>query len=407
MKRRAPQGVALIAIAYLGYVSLGLPDGLLGVAWPSMRATFTQPLDALGALLAAATVGYLASSTAVASLLARMSIGVLLGTSCAATATALALIAVAPAWPIVVLAGALLGAGGGAIDAGLNTHFATHHGPRTMSWLHACYGIGAFLGPLLMTSVLAASLEWRWGYALVAAAQLALAAAFLASRRGWPRLPAPEDRRQVDRLGALGLLPARLGVTCFFLYTGIEAGAGQWSFTLMTEGRGEDPVAAGLWVSAYYVALTVGRVAYGAVESSVSDVIALRACIAAGVVGSALVALSLGSAVSFGGLVLLGLACAPIYPALIAATRAASVLPTLRRPSGRRSVRPSSVPRSSRDSWACLPRASGSRSLARASSRSAWLCSSRTRRSCAPHGSRSSNPRTPHAGRSAHVPAFR
>lgn len=137
MTRTSRGALALIAIAYLGYVSLGLPDGLLGVAWPSMRATFVQPLDALGPLLASATIGYLASSTAVASLLTRMGIGVLLGVSCAATAAALFFIASAPIWPVVILAGALLGAGGGAIDAGLNTHFATHHGARTMSWLHA------------------------------------------------------------------------------------------------------------------------------------------------------------------------------------------------------------------------------------------------------------------------------
>mgnify|MGYP000032270899 CR=1 FL=1 len=312
--------LALIAIAYLGYVSLGLPDGLLGVAWPSMRATYRQPLDALGPLLATSTLGYLATSTAVASLLARMSIGVLLGASCAATATALLAIATAPSWAAVVLAGALLGAGGGAIDAGLNTHFATHHGPRTMSWLHACYGIGALSGPLVMTAVLAASLDWGWGYVLVAVAQLALAAAFLATRRGWPALPRGEQRPAVDRRGALGLLPARLGVTSFFLYTGIEAGAGQWAFTLLTEGRGEDPVRAGLWVSAYYVALTAGRIAYGGIAHRASDVTALRVCIAAAAAGSLLLALSLGSAASFTGLVLLGLACAPVYPALIAAT---------------------------------------------------------------------------------------
>ena len=320
MRRRAPAGLALVAIAYLGYVSLGLPDGLLGVAWPSMRATFAQPLDALGPLLAAGTIGYLASSTAVASLLARMSIGVLLGASCGATATALLLIASAPAWPVVLAAGVLLGAGGGAIDAGLNTHFATHHGPRTMSWLHASYGVGAFAGPLVMTGVLAAALEWRAGYALVAAGQFALAGAFLASRSGWPALPAAERRPRVDRRGALGLVPARLGIACFFLYTGIEAGAGQWSFTLMTEGRGEDPVAVGLWVAAFYVALTVGRVVYGAVARTVGDVGALRACIGTCIAGSALIASGMGSAASLTGLVLLGLACAPIYPALIAAT---------------------------------------------------------------------------------------
>ncbi|MDQ3098094.1 MAG: MFS transporter [Chloroflexota bacterium] len=320
MSRTSRGALALIAIAYLGYVSLGLPDGLLGVAWPSMRATFVQPLDALGPLLASATIGYLASSTAVASLLSRMGIGVLLGVSCAATAAALFFIASAPIWPVVILAGALLGAGGGAIDAGLNTHFATHHGARTMSWLHASYGVGALLGPLVMTTILAASLEWRWGYLLVAGAQVALASAFIASRRGWPRLPLPDERPRVDRRGALRLLPARLGILCFFLYTGIEAGAGQWSFTLMTEGRGEDPVAAGLWISAYYVALTVGRVVYGAVAGRVSDVTALRACMLAGVAASSLVASSLGSAASFAGLALLGLALAPVYPALIAAT---------------------------------------------------------------------------------------
>ena len=316
------QGLLLIAVAYLGFVSLGLPDGLLGVAWPSIRETFTLPLDALAPLLGAATAGYLLSSSGIASFIGRVNLGVLLALSCLATSVALFAFAVAPAWWLVVLAAALLGAGGGAIDASLNTHFATHGGPRTMSWLHACFGIGAFVGPLVMTAVLALSAAWQWGYAAVAAAQLSLALAVLVSRRGWPRLDAAAlaVRPRVDRRRTLRLAPARLGILAFFVYAGVEAGAGQWSYTLLTQGRGEDPIAVGLWVSAYYAALTVGRIAYGGVANAVPDGVALRACLATGVAGTALVALDLGSGASFAGLVALGLSLAPVYPALIAAT---------------------------------------------------------------------------------------
>lgn len=313
------QGLLLIAIAYLGFVSLGLPDGLLGVAWPSMRTTFALPLDALAPLLAAATLGYLVASSGIASFIGRVDLGVLLAASCGATALALFAFAAAPAWPIVILAAVLLGAGGGAIDTSLNTHFASHHGARTMSWLHACFGVGAMLGPLVMTAVLALAMGWQWGYVAVGIAQLALGLAFLLTRRGWPR-PGRAGPPVVDRRRTLRLPPARLGIVAFFAYSGVEAGAGQWSFTLLTEGRGEDPVVVGLWVSAYYAALTVGRIVYGAVAGSVRDDTALRVCLTAGIGGIALIAIDLGAVASFAGLAVLGLSLAPVYPALTAAT---------------------------------------------------------------------------------------
>lgn len=337
LSARGPQGLLLLAVAYLGFVSLGLPDGLLGVAWPSMRTTFGVPLDALAALLAAATAGYLVSSSGIASLIGRVDLGVLLALSCLATGVALFVFAVAPVWWIVVVAAGLLGAGGGAIDASLNTHFATHASPRTMSWLHACFGVGAFVGPLIMTGVLALAVGWQWGYVAVAVAQLALALAYLLSRGWWPRtregaaaggppvdgvaaVPVGIAAARVDRRRTLRLVPARLGIAAFFVYAGVEAGAGQWSYTLLTEGRGEDPVAVGLWVSAYYAALTVARIAYGAVANAVRDELALRVCMATGIAATALVALDLGAAASFAGLAVLGLSLAPVYPALIAAT---------------------------------------------------------------------------------------
>ena len=189
MKRGSPW--VLLALAYVGFLSLGLPDGLLGVAWPEMRARFALPQGALGGLLATATAGYVAASFAAGWLLRRMRIGGLLALSCLATALSLLGYASAPAWLAVVAWGALAGLGAGAIDAGINAYVASHHSARTVNWLHACYGIGAAAGPALMSAVLMRGLGWERGYLLVGGAQLALAAAFAASYGRWPPVAAP------------------------------------------------------------------------------------------------------------------------------------------------------------------------------------------------------------------------
>src|SRR5262245_1193340 len=136
-----PRSALLIALAYVGFISLGMPDGLLGVAWPSMRATFGLPLDALGSLLILFTTGYLLSSSSSGWMLARVSVGSLLSLSCLATSASLFGYSLAPSWWILSAFGLLGGLGAGAIDAGLNTYVATYHSARTVSWLHACYGL--------------------------------------------------------------------------------------------------------------------------------------------------------------------------------------------------------------------------------------------------------------------------
>src|SRR5688500_17199333 len=176
-----------------------------------MRATFGLRLDALASLLVAAAAGYLSSSAATGALVARFGLGGLLALSSGATALALAVFALAPAWWIVVAAAFVLGAGGGAIDAGLNAHAATRHSPRVVSWLHASYGVGATLGPLVMTAVLAAGMVWRVGYLLVALAQVALTFAFTGTRTRWPAVSAdvPAARPATAR-ATLALPVARL-----------------------------------------------------------------------------------------------------------------------------------------------------------------------------------------------------
>src|SRR5262245_410856 len=160
-------------LTFLGFVSIGLPDGLTGVAWPSMRGYFGLPIDALGGLLMSYTVGYLVSSFGSGRTLARIGVGALLALSCLATGLSLFGYASASRWWMVVAFGALSGLGAGAIDAGLNTYAAMNFSARMVNWLHAFYGVGALSGPLLMTHTLRSELPWQWGYVIVGGGQLA------------------------------------------------------------------------------------------------------------------------------------------------------------------------------------------------------------------------------------------
>jgi fucose permease len=324
---RFPGGLALIGLAYLSFVSLGLPDGLNGVAWPSIRAYFNLPLDALGALLVMFTLGYLASSFSSGRLLSLMSVGTLLTLSCLATSASLIGYAIAPSWWIMLAVGTIAGLGAGAIDAGLNTFAATQFSARMVNWLHACYGIGAATGPVIMTSVLAARRPWQLGYAIVGGWQLLLALCFVATRRKWPAPGADLSDRSISlskngasTLGTLRLPVVQLSAAVFFVYTGIEAAAGTWAFSLFTESRAVRVMTAGTWVSIYWGALTVGRIVSGFVVGFVPAHRLLRFCIIGIAMGATLIWLGGASALSFAGLGLMGLASAPVFPSLIATT---------------------------------------------------------------------------------------
>lgn len=326
----------LTALAYLGFVSLGLPDGLLGIAWPSIRATFGLPLDALGALLVLFTAGYLTSSFTSGWLLGRIGVGALLALSCAATALSLTGYALAPAWWVMVALGVLAGLGAGAIDAGLNTFAAVRFSARTVNWLHACYGVGAATGPVIMTSVLATSGRWQHGYAIVGGAQVLLALCFGLTRRWWPITHAAPERAPSAAPGRAPTtpLPSRsiidtlsrpvvwMSMAVFFVYTGMEAAAGIWVFSLFTEARGLPMQTAGMWVSVYWAALTAGRLLSGVVVSVISVERLLRGCMLGIVLGAGLVWLNVASLSSGLGLALMGLASAPIFPSLISTTPA-------------------------------------------------------------------------------------
>lgn len=327
MRHGRKYSLLLVALAYLSFVSLGLPDGLNGVAWPSIRGYFNLPLDALGSLLVMFTAGYLASSFSAGKMLALMSLGSLLALSCLGTAVSLIGYAMAPSWWIMVALGVIAGLGAGAIDAGLNTFAATQFSARMVNWLHGCYGVGAASGPVIMTSVLAMRHPWQRGYAIVGVWQLLLAILFGLTRRWWPESLASEQRASstVARVPAsrtLKLPVMWLSITVFFLYTGIEAAAGIWVYSLFTEARAVPMKTAGAWVSVYWGGLTVGRLLAGGAVGFVPANRLLRLCVAGMALGAALIWVNITSPLSFLGLGLMGLASAPVFPSLIATTPA-------------------------------------------------------------------------------------
>ncbi len=316
----------LIGLAYLGFISLGLPDGLLGVAWPSIYASFHLPLDAMGGLLLIFTCGYLLASFSSGEVLARMNVGALLAWSSLATAASLLGYALAPAWWMMVALGLLSGLGAGAIDAGLNSYAATHFTARVVNWLHASYGLGATSGPLIMTAVLSAGNAWQAGYGLVGLCQVALAAAFGCTRKHWsngraaPEMASPKVARSVSPGNTLRMPMVWLSMVVFFIYAGIEAAAGAWSYSLFTAGRAIPMLRAGTWVSVYWGCLTAGRLLSGLVTNLISVRLLLRLCMAGIALGATLIWLDLAHVLSFGGLALIGLSCAPIFPMMIATT---------------------------------------------------------------------------------------
>nr|MDT0656587.1 MFS transporter [Micromonospora sp. DSM 115978] len=344
-------GFSLLALAYLAFVSLGLPDGLLGVGWPSISLDFGVPTEAVGLLLTFTTTGYLISSVAAGFSIARLGVGRLLAASTGLAGLALAGYTVSPGLTVMLGCGLFLGFGSGAIDSGLNAYAASAFGPRHMNWMHAFFGLGVAIGPLIMTTVLGAGLAWRWGYGIVATAQLVLALAFAVTSRAWsnrdPSAPAPAPEvapgaevapiREVAPVSVVAAAPTPvvgpirirqtlalpavwLGALAFSVYVAIEIAAGLWAFLLLTEGRGISAAVAGVCVSIYWGSLFVGRVVQGFVAERLGSARVLRWSLVAMVAGAVLVAVPGPGALAVVGLAVIGFGAAPVFPLLTLTT---------------------------------------------------------------------------------------
>lgn len=325
----ARPGLSLVVLAYIAFVALGMPDGLFGVALPSIRADFGVPVDGVGIYFIAGTAGYMLSSFSSGWLGARLGIGRMLALSCALTGTVLIGYTLAPMWGVMVALAVAAGLGAGAIDAGLNTYVAAHFGEGTMQWLHASYGIGITLGPIIMTAALTTLNAWRAGYVTVGVFQWALAAGFALTLAMWTRPVGKAGEAQPMRLTdyktpvSETLRQGRvwLSVLLFFVYTGAEVTLGVWAYTLLTEGRGIAPAAAGLWAGSYWAMFTVGRMLAGVYTRRVSTDRLVLGSLAAALAGAGLLWWNPAPVVNLAAVGIIGLAIAPVFPALVSGTR--------------------------------------------------------------------------------------
>ena len=320
--------LGLVTLAFLAFIALGLPDQLLGIAWPSIRKDFSIPLDAVGFLVTAATAGYMAASFLSGPIVTRLGVGRVLTISCAMIGLTLFGYILVPQWWMMVGLGAFAGIGAGAIDAGLNTYVAAHFGERLMQWLHACYGIGVTIGPIIMTTTLISTGKWRAGYLIVGVFQFVLAACFALTLKMWDRKKALEDSLEAKKLtdyrtpifSTLRLPRVWSSLLMFFLYCGAEASLGVWTYTLLTQGRGIAPAAAGFWAGSYWAAFTVGRIVAGLYARRIGATRLVKGGLAGALIGVLLLLWNPFPAANLVAVAVIGLSIAPIFPALMSGT---------------------------------------------------------------------------------------
>lgn len=311
----------VIIVTYLAFISLGLPDGLLGIAWPFMSERADVPLESLGILLICFTIGYLATSSTSGKIMKVLSLGTLLAGSCLVTALSLWTYAITDHWLLIILASFFLGSGGGAIDSSINTFAASNFSTSTVNWLHAFYGIGATSGPLIVTFMLANNLNWFHGYLVVGGIQVSLALLFFLTKNRWRISSEKQEHHSgAEYFQTIRMRVVWLSMIVFFLYTGLEQGFGQWLFTILTKSRLVAQEEAGLWAGAYWGSLTVGRILFGIILTTIPVRRVLAGAFPAILAGACLFAMNISWELNLAGVLLLGLANAPIFPSLISLT---------------------------------------------------------------------------------------
>jgi fucose permease len=320
--------LGLVLLAYIAFIALGMPDGLLGVGWPSIRASFSIPLDAIGMLLAASVAGYMTASFFNGPLISRLGVGPVLAGSCALTGVALIGYTLVPEWWMMVFLGVFAGLGAGAIDAGLNTYAATHFSEGLMQWLHASWGVGVTLGPIIMTIALTTMDSWRMGYRVVGVFQLVLAICFVLTMAMWVQNKGqkgiPESKQLTDYKtpiwDTLRQPQVWLSTLLFFLYVGAETSLGTWTYSLLTEARGIDRTIAGFFAGSYWATFTVGRVVAGLFAKRIGVHLLVLGGLAGATLGAGLLIWNPSEGANVLAVSLIGISIAPIFPAMMSGT---------------------------------------------------------------------------------------
>ena len=315
----------LLPIIYLAFISLGLPDSLLGSAWPSMYPLLGVPVSYAGILSMIISFGTIVSSLNSDRLTRALGAGRVTAISVGMTAAALFGFSISTQFWMLCLWAVPYGLGAGSVDAALNNYVALHYESRHMSWLHCMWGIGTMVSPMVMGRVLAGGGPWTAGYRYIALFQIALTAVLFLSLPLWQKRTgeAAEDGTapQALSLGQVFRLPgAKEVMLCFFCYCALETTAGLWASSYLTLTRGVAADTAASFASLFYIGITAGRAACGFLTLKLSDTQMIRLGQGVLAVGVAALLVPGPQLLALAGLVLVGVGCAPIYPSIIHAT---------------------------------------------------------------------------------------
>ncbi|HIY10335.1 MAG TPA: MFS transporter, partial [Candidatus Anaerofilum excrementigallinarum] len=309
---------------YLSFISLGLPDSLLGSAWPMIYPQFAVPVSFAGIISTIISLGTIISSLQSDRLTKALDAGKVTAISVAMTAAALFGFSVSGSFWMLCLWAIPYGLGAGSVDAALNNYVALHYASRHMSWLHCMWGVGASVGPYIMSYALTGGSGWQGGYRIISLLQIGLTLILLFSLPLWKNADTSGSQQAPAlSLGQVLAIPgAKQVMGTFFCYCAIEQTTSLWASSYLVLARGVDEVTAARWAALFFLGITAGRAASGFLTMLLSDsqMIRLGECIlGAGIV---ILGLPVGSTGALVGLLLIGLGCAPIYPCIIHSTPA-------------------------------------------------------------------------------------
>lgn len=312
----------LLVIIYLAFISLGLPDALLGSAWPSMYKELDAAVSYAGIISMIIAGGTIVSSLFSDRLIRKLGTGMVTAASVAMTAAALLGFSFSHTFVELCLWGIPYGLGAGSVDAALNNFVALHYKSRHMSWLHCFWGVGATAGPYIMGMCLTHGLKWNSGYMTVGVIQIVLVLFLVLSLPLWKRQrgagKSEDTHTKGIGLGQVVRLPgAKAILTAFFCYCALESTTGLWAGSYMVLHKGIPAPIAAKWASLFYLGITVGRLACGFITDRLGDKRMVRCGQITALAGAVLLVLPMGNMATLAGLIMVGLGCAPIYPSLL------------------------------------------------------------------------------------------
>ena len=318
----------LLAIIYLAFISLGLPDSLLGSAWPEMHQVLGVELSAMGIVTTLIAVGTVVSSLLSDRLTARFSTQIIVSVSVGLTAIGLLGFSLAPTFAALCLFAIPYGLGAGSIDAALNNYVALHYTSRHMSWLHCFWGVGTVVSPYVMSYALGTELGWAGGYRIVGGIQIGILIILLATLPVWKKVghtasadsTEEEPRQSVGLIGSLKIKGVPYVLLGFLGYCAAESTVMVWASTYFFEAKSTTEEVAAALGSLFFIGMTVGRFLAGFISNRIGDKNMIRIGLAISAVGVIIIAIPSSLPLAIAGFLLIGLGFAPIYPSIIHST---------------------------------------------------------------------------------------